>query len=680
MTRFAHRIPFFRLFLALAAGIFTGSLCEIPAWVCILLLSLAVAALVGSSIIKKVSIQFRFRWLFGSGVLLAFYVLGAWSFQQSQTKVSFALDGVKGVFEVEVKEAPIEKAKSTLYKVNILRCLKVNEFVDVDKVALLYLPKDTSGARFDFGDCLMVYTSFSVPKGNGNPEEFQFGRYLQMHGVSATAFAFRGSYRKIGHSSEFSLKAISSHLRQKLLEVYKRYHIEGDEFAVVGALMLGYNDALTRELLDSYSITGAMHVLSVSGLHVAIVCAVFYFLLGFMDKRRWSFVLKHLIVIVLLWAFAVLTGLAPAVVRSALMFTLIALGYVVAKKPQIYNTIFFSAFVMLLYDPTYLFDVGFQLSYLAVLSIVYFEPKFKKLIDVKFKPLKWLWELTCVSVAAQLGTAALGVFYFHRFSNFFWLSNMVVVPLSGFIMYAAMALLLVTPFPGIAGWVALALKWMLIGMNSAIRWIEHLPYAAYNMWVDKWQLVVALLCVLFTSAYFVSRKYLMLQFALACVVLFLTDDLVRTYQSGQMKELIVWADNKNTHVQFTEGSRSFAVSSDSLKLKQLSSGYRIKQGIEEERFSNQKAVAFCGKHFLITNDSLFRRKYSASKMPVDYLIVGNRTRITMDKLLRFIEPKQVIVDNSISKWYSNRLRQQCDSLGIAFIDTKISGAFRLRME
>ena len=608
MRRFAHRIPFFRLFLALAAGIFTGSMCEISVWFYVLLLSFAAASIVVSAIIKNVSLQFRFRWLFGSGVLLSFYVLGVWSFQQAQTKVSFALDGVKGVFEVEVKEAPIEKAKSTLYKVNILHSLKANEVVDVDRVALLYLPKDTSGNRFDFGDQLMVYTSFSIPKGNGNPEEFQFGRYLQMHGVSATAFTFRSSYRKIGHSPAFSLKAMSSHIRQKLLEVYKRYRIEGDEFAVVGALMLGYNDALTRELLDSYSITGAMHVLSVSGLHVAIVCAVFYFLLGFMDKRRWSFVLKHLIVIVLLWAFAFLTGLAPAVVRSALMFSLIALGYVVSRKPQIYNTIFFSAFVMLLYDPCYLFDVGFQLSYLAVLSIVYFEPKFKKLIDVKFKPLKWLWELTCVSMAAQLGTAALGVFYFHRFSNFFWLSNMVVVPLSGFIMYAAMALLLVSSFPVIAGWVALALKCMLIGMNSAIQWIEHLPCAAYNMWVDQWQLVVALLCVLFASAYFGTRKYLMLLLALACVVLFLVDDLVRMHQSEQMKELIVWADNKNTHVQFTAGNQSFAVSSDSLKLKQMSSGYRIKQGVDAQRFCNQKAVAFCGKHFLITNDSLFRRK------------------------------------------------------------------------
>jgi competence protein ComEC len=680
MTGFIHRIPFVRLFLALAAGIFTGYLLEIPGWISVVLLSLAVATILFSQIIKSDVDQFRFRWLFGSGVLVCFYVLGIWSFHQSQKSVAFPLDGEKGVFRVEVKEAPIEKAKSTLYKIEVVHCLKENRFVEVGKTALLYLPKDSSGQRFDFGDQLLVCTAFSVPKANGNPEEFQFGRYLQLHGVSATAYAFRGYFKKIGNDGGFSPKVIASHFRQKLLTVYKRYRIEGDEFAVVAALMLGYNDALTRELMDSYSVTGAMHVLSVSGLHVAIVCAVFYFLLGFMDKRRGLFIAKHLIVIVLLWAFALLTGLAPAVVRSALMFSLIALGYVVSRKPQIYNTIFFSAFVMLLYDPCYLFDVGFQLSYLAVLSIVYFEPKFKKLLYVKYKPLRWLWELTCVSVAAQLGTAALGVFYFHRFSNFFWLSNIVVVPLSGFIMYAAMALLLVAPLPVVAGWVAFALKWMLVGMNSAIRWIEHLPLAAYNLWIDQWQLWACSLAILFAAGYFATRKFVLLQLALCCVVLFLADDLARNFQSINKNEVVVWADNKNTHVQFTTGNQSFAVTSDSLKLKQLSSGYRIRQRIEREQFVDRRAVAFCKKHFLITNDTLFRRKYSDRRIAVDYLIVGNKTRITMDKLLRFVEPKQVVVDNSISKWYSTRLKQQCDSLGIAFVDTKTSGAFRLRME
>ena len=668
------------MFLALATGIFMGMMIYIPGWVYLAAFLLIVLAVAFSLIITNITVQFRFRWLFGTGVLLFFFFLGSWLFQQSKEAVRFLQDGAKGIYYVEVTDAPIEKVKSTLYKVKIHRLFCKDKEEDVNKTALLYFPKDTSGKRFDFGDQLMVYTAFAVPRSNGNPEEFQFGRYLQLHGVSATAFASKGNFKKIGHTTAFSPIAIASHFRQKLLEVYRRYRIEGDEFAVVGALMLGYNDALTRELLDSYSVTGAMHVLSVSGLHVAIVCAVFYFLLGFMDKRRGLFIAKHLIVIVLLWVFALLTGLAPAVVRSALMFTLIALGYVVSRKPQIYNTIFFSAFVMLLYDPTYLFDVGFQLSYLAVLSIVYFEPKFKKLVDVKFKPLKWVWELTCVSVAAQIGTAALGVFYFHRFSNFFWLSNMVVVPLSGFIMYAAMALLLVAPFPVVANWVAFVLKWLLIGMNSAIRWIEHLPCAAYNLWIDQWQLVVCSLAILFSAGYFATRKYLMLQLALGCAVLFLAEDLIHSYQSLQLKEVVVWADNKNTHVQFTDGNQSFSVSSDSLKLMQLSSGYRVEQGIECERFCNQRAIDFCGKHFLVTNDTLFRRKYSDRKMAVDYLIVGNKTRITMDKVLRFVVPKQVVVDNSISKWYSNRIKQECDSLGIAFVDTKTTGAFRLRIE
>jgi competence protein ComEC len=677
MNGFIHRTPFFRLFLALALGILFASWVEVPLMWLIICACLSVGCVVCSFFISDVTRQFSKRWLFGVGALLLLMCVGAWQFQQATRQSLFPCDGTTRTYLVEVNDAPIEKSKSTLYNVRVLRYYDGQRSYDIDKKALLYLPKDTIGNRCDFGDQLLVHTAFSLPHATGNPEEFDFGRYLQQHGIAATGYVASGSYMCVKKGGAFSLRAVSSHARQRLLTVYRQYHITGDEFAVVAALMLGYNDALTRELMDSYSVTGAMHILSVSGLHVAILCAILYFLLSFMDKRRGLLIAKHLIVISLLWSFAFLTGLSPAVVRSALMFSLIAFGFVFLRKPQIYNTVFFSAFAMLIYDPNYLFDVGFQLSYLAVISIVYFEPRFKKMVSIKFKPIRWLWELLCVSMAAQLGTMFLGLFYFHRFANYFWLSNMVVVPLSGFIMYAAMALLIVSAVPVVGQVVAFVLKWLLIVMNGGVKFIEHLPFAVSAMWIDRYQLMLSAAFIIFITAYFSNKKYPMLFVGLMCAMLFLVDDVLRSYESSSCREMVVLADAKHTHVQFSMGNKAFAITSDSSKLKQLLSVYLIKNQIRLSHFTTENAVSFCGKHCLVTNDTLFRQKIADNVLTVDYLIVGNKTRITMEKLLHFVAPKMVIIDHTISPWYSKKIKSECDSLNIACVDTKESGAVRI---
>jgi competence protein ComEC len=530
---------------------------------------------------------------------------------------------------------------------------------------------------FDFGDQLLVSTTFAPVRSSGNPETFDFNRYLQHHGISATGYVSAGNFRLVKKGSGFSLYAASSHLRAKLLNVYRLYHIDGDEFAVVAALMLGYNDALSRELRDSYSVSGTMHVLSVSGLHVAVIYAVFYFLLGFMDKKRKLFVIKQLLIVLLLWGFALLTGLSPAVVRATLMFSLVALGFVLLRKPQIMNTVFFSAFVMLLIRPAYFFDVGFQLSYIAVVSIVYFEPKFRTLVYVKNKPLKWLWGLLCVSVAAQLGTSALGVFYFHRFANFFWLGNLVVVPAAGWIMYTAMALLAVSPFPMMASVVAFVLRWMLILMNDTIRWIEQLPSAAYNCWIDEYQLYLSFVAIIAFAAYFSSKRFLFLGVALSAVVLFLSDSLWRTYDGYSHHQVMVLADNQHTHVDFLLGAKHYAITSDSSSLNELEKVFYLKERTHAPRCLAQSFASFEGRHFLVTNDSLFRNKRAILPLKIDYLIVGNKTRITFDRLHRFVEPQNVIIDQTISPWYSRNIQQSCDSLGIVCIDMKKTGAVRI---
>mgnify|MGYP001169641341 CR=1 FL=1 len=194
--------------------------------------------------------------------------------------------------------------------------------------------------------------------------------------------AFKKSNQRIqtGHNAAKIFITQSIYARNRLLSILKQAQLKGDEFAVASALLVGYTDKLDADLLSAYSQTGAMHILSVSGLHVGIVFVVLNTLLLFLDRFKYGLIVKALILIFFLWIYAFISGLSPSVIRSAIMFSFIAYGKSLKKNSTIYNTLAASALLMLLYDPFYLFDVGFQLSYLAVIGIVAIQPLYSSII------------------------------------------------------------------------------------------------------------------------------------------------------------------------------------------------------------------------------------------------------------------------------------------------------------
>ncbi|MGC9150773.1 MAG: ComEC/Rec2 family competence protein [Microbacter sp.] len=677
MKDFIHTTPFFRLLLALIVGIVIAYETAVPSWLFVLLPALII---IGMIIGWRLSNSFRWRWSFGAAALSMVVMIGLWRMHAFQQELTFPAQGMKALFLVKITEPPVEKPKTWLYQVEIKKAFDHEKSMPVHRAAFLYVRKDTLTPPLEMDDQLLVYTTFSPVRSNGNPESFDYSSFLKNQGIVANGFVTKGQYQVIQKSHSFSIYKTSALARASLLNIFKKYHIDGDEFAVVAALMLGYNDALTHELRDSYSISGTMHVLSVSGLHVGIIYAVLFFLFSFTGKSRKALVIKQLVIIVLLWGFAFLTGLAPAVTRATIMFSLMALGMTLERKPRIVNTIFFSAFIMLLYQPTYLFNVSFQLSYVAVLSIVYFEPKFNALIVVHNKALKWIWTLLCVSFAAQLGTSALGIFYFHRFATYFWIGNLIVVPAAAWIMYTGIALLVFSPFPIVAQWIAWVLEWMLRIMNGTIKWIEQIPYASLNGWMDTFQLIVSLVCLITLTAYFQTRQYRWLVISLSMILAITTDSVWRDFQSSKTREAIVFADAENTHIDFIAGKQHVAITSDSSKLADLTKTFYLKHHFSAPQLKHSEYITFKGKHFLITNDTLFPKKTSHGAMlKVDYLIVGNHSRLTFAQWHRFIHPDYVIVDQTISPWYSRNIQQSCDSAGIPCVDIKLHGAYHIRL-
>ena len=309
------------------------------------------------------------------------------------------------------------------------------------------------------------------------------------------------SYRHTADErSQTALTIKATHLRQQLLQHYRSWNMDDEALGVVAAMTLGEKSQLDRELKATYSKVGAAHILALSGLHLMIIYTVITFFVGW---RRFR-LLSQVVVVLAIWAFAVLVGMSASVVRSAFMISLYALLSLGHRERMSVNTLAFTAIVMLIINPQSLYDIGFQLSFMAVLAILLFNPLFYKLVPLHVlqhhRWLGFLWGLTTVSVSAQIGTAPLVAFYFGRFSTWFLLSNYFVVPLATAILYLALCCLATGWWISLQQTVVALLTSVVTLMNRLLETVARLPYSSIEgLHPTVWQ--VALIYIIIGSAY-----------------------------------------------------------------------------------------------------------------------------------------------------------------------------------
>lgn len=287
--------------------------------------------------------------------------------------------------------------------------------------------------------------------------------------------------------------------REKLLEHYRQQHFDDDTYALVAAMTLGDRRALDQDLRQTYNISGAAHVLALSGLHMGIIYTLLT-LLTFNRRRR---VITQAAIIAILWMFVFLVGMPASAVRAATMLSLyglLTLGY--REKASI-NALAFTAFAMLLLSPYTLFDVGFQMSFLAVLSILVWMPVVNSwvspVLQQRWPPLRWVWGLTAVTLTAQLGVAPLIAFYFGRFSTYFLLTSFIAIPAVTIIVWLALTTLLIPM-------AAPLLSVVTNGLNTSLDTIARLPGASIEN-LHPTLLQTILTYVLILCIYWIIQHY-----------------------------------------------------------------------------------------------------------------------------------------------------------------------------
>lgn len=680
---FLQRTPFVRLFIPFILGIIIFQYFHINNVLIYLFCCISLAFIVIPYFIKDSNLQFRFRWIFGIGISIFLFSLAYFLSNLREKNAVFEHLNNKGIYRVELIQAPTEKQKSYACKVQVLQFLDESKWNNTHGMAIVYIQKDSSSSSLLYGDRLMIEAEFKSPAGAENPGGFNYAAYLKRQGILATAYLPSSSWLKTDYNTSFSLYRLADISRSKLLQIYKAFKISGDEFAVLAALTLGYTDALQPDLRASYSATGAMHILSVSGLHVGVVYLVFAFLLSFLNKSQRQKIFKTLLITLLLWLYAFLTGLSPSVVRATLMFSFVAIGSSLERKSQIYNTVFMSAFFMLLYNPDYLFDVGFQLSYAAVLSIIFFQAPISNLFPTQNKALRWLRDLFAVSLAAQLGTAPFTLYYFHQFPNYFLITNLVAIPLSSLVIYLAMLLLAVSFVPYVSVAVAFLLKWSLWLLNFLIVSIQNLPFSLSEITFDFKQMLLVILVIAFFSIYFYTKKFAALFLGLLSILTVGLISLHTKYKTLNSKLLIVYSGQKNGHINFLNQDNNYVISSDSTELQKIASSFWRINYIQKPQILNNNSwfldgfTFFGNKRILILTDEILKNKSIQKSIKVDYLIIGNKLKPKMDQLLENVNPTKIIVDKTISEWYTESIRKACIQHDIAFYSVAENGAYIL---
>lgn len=629
-----QRHPFLRLLMPLVVGILCGDAFPhvLSAWEYV------------AGFLLFLFIIGRYKhtgWVYGAAVYLFLGGTGFCLMSWQQGKTVFPFSGKPAVYRVCIREHPEERERSILCRVALLGEVEQDTVTGCPRnhLFLAYFPKDSATVTLCRGDELLVSTRLAPPANNGNPDEFDYARYLRRKGYSGTAYVADGHWRKTGHDASRTVSQVALDYREKVIGLYRSLGFETDELAVLAALTVGDKEELSDDIVETYSVSGASHVLALSGLHIGFLYALLLFVLRPL-WRRWRRLkpLLLLLLVLFLVSFAFFTGLSSSVVRSVIMFSLLAFAGLQPEKPLTLNTLAATAFLMLLCKPVWLFDVGFQLSFSAVAAIVLVQPKLYALWKVDNRFLRYLWGLMTVSVAAQLGTAPLVIFYFSRFSTHFLLTNLWVIPMVSLVLYSAVFLLMLTPLPFVQHLFARVVEALVHVQNEVLRWIERLPGAAVDdIWLDIWGVLLVYLFLGMAYYGFLRLTVRRVCFALLALLAVVSWHSLSIMSNASRQGIAFYsvrgcpvvhcmADNRHSWLACADSlpdmpclCRALSPHWNRLRLEtpRLVAGDYTTSGLS----MRNQIVSYAGKRICLLSDNRWRNKSSSHPLSVDYLYV-----------------------------------------------------------
>lgn len=575
MQKFLAPFPLVRLLIPFCIGIATGYYVD---WSATALISICVAAAFGAIAGRiLLSRSSRFYPLNGLAIFIFFFGTGMLILQDRNSaqceNESHVLTNVPVL--VRLDGDPEIRENTVRCTARIIGVMKDSQWIDCNAGAMVYLKRNPQAEAVSYGDELLITSGVDYPDPPMNPDEFDYAGWLYRRGIGFVSFA-KNNWTTEGHTEVSWIKARALELRNYFRNRMVECGLSGQELAVSEALLLGQSSDIDPQLLASYSASGTLHVLSVSGMHVALLFVVLLKLLAPLEKRRKLQLLSFAIQFFVIWFYAMLTGMSPSVLRSVTMLSVIITGRMIKRKAHLLNTLAASAILLLFADPMLLQDAGFLLSYCAVAGIVIVQPLIESWWTPQSKLAKPLWGLTTVTLAAQVFTFPLGLFFFRQFPTWFLLTNMIIIPLSTICLYAGLFLLCISWWKWAATLFAIAFGFLVSLLNSTVSLTEFMPAAVITS--SEWSSVeIAVLygLIIFALLALVRKKKYGLFGSLACMTLLLA--LIIRDRSAQraLQEIAVFQLQKGLVVGVAGSGESVLISDSTTVRKPEQFDYHV---------------------------------------------------------------------------------------------------------
>lgn len=511
-----------------------------------------------------------------------------------------------------------------------------------------------------------------------NPYQFDYSAYLEDKNIYRQVYVNQTELKQISNKP-FTIFGYADALRKTINERLVNAGFKPDTLGIINAMLLGQRQDIDKDIYNNYINSGTIHILAVSGLHVGIILLILNALFKPLLYLKHGRVLRPAIIVLLLWLFAIIAGLSPSVTRAVTMFSIISIAMHLKRPTNIYNTLVISAFLILLIQPNFLFQVGFQMSYAAVLGIVSIQPKLYKLISSNYWPIDKLWQIFTVTLAAQIGVLPISLYYFHQFPGLFFISNLVVIPVLGLIL--GMGLLVIISA------LANTLPHFLVELYSSI--IESLN--AFTAWVANFE------AFLFRDISFNLIQVICWYILIICIVTFYSSKKSNWLILGLISILSLQCytfynsitQNKKSLVVFNKSRYTLIgiqnqkhlnvyhnLDSSKLLRDNIVKNFTVGERITSIKSKDIASVYRVEKENLLVIDSL--GVYENLSFNTPYILLRNSPKINLNRLVDSLNPRTIIADASNYTSYVKRWKSTCTKRKVEFHYTKEKGAFILR--
>jgi competence protein ComEC len=575
-----------------------------------------------------------------------------------------------------IDDLPVVTEKFVKFSVQ-LKCVETNTtWHYATGNTIVYLKNDSTG-NLQIGDAVFINSKFSYVNEPKNPYEFNYKAFLENKNIYHVVYAKPQQLSLLKYfPHSFSFMQLGASIKAKVVSILRSCHLSQQAFSICTALLVGYDDEIDKDVMQSFSHSGTLHILSVSGMHTGLLYGLIIAVFLFFDKHDRYKKTKCLVVIVSLILFVVITGFSPSVLRAALMLTLVIVGKTFYKQGNAYNTLLVSAFVLLLFNPYLITDAGFLLSYFAVFGIMYLYPIIHRQYVFTNVIIQWFWNLILMSVAATVFTLPISLYFFHQFPIWFAFSNLIIIPISICLMATTALLLCCYKIT----FLKIGLAYIINSFTAMMLWVAQLTDNSSYGYLDyvAFSKVDVVCCVLFLLTFFLFlytkgyRQFISLGIV---IIVWLSASILINYKQLQQTELVVFSVKNKSALILRIGKHFYT------DTKGLSNN-------EFQRFVKPYLLNYSNPTIIPINCDVLKvnetailhtRNLSALTNDYDakYIIVSDNKKNQLNNLHK--TKPIIIADCSNNHTFVKELKKRCAKEGLVFYSVKDKGAFTIKL-